>query len=136
MVSTTSVAVTPSRVAPTRRSPTTGGISIEVGWPSIAGLRLDAAHAPAEHAEAVDHGGVRVGADDRVEEGHAVAVEDHPGEVLQVDLVADAHARGHDAEVLEGALGPLEEGVALDVALVLDVDVLVEAGRRSRSARR
>ena len=35
MVSTTSVAVTPSRVAPTRRSPTTGGISIDAGCPSM-----------------------------------------------------------------------------------------------------
>ena len=33
-------------------------------------LGLDAAHAPAEHAEAVDHRGVRVGADQRVREGH------------------------------------------------------------------
>jgi hypothetical protein len=31
-----------------------------------AGLRLDAAHAPADDAEAVDHGGVRVGADEGV----------------------------------------------------------------------
>ena len=29
-------------------------------------LGLDAAHAPAQHAQAVDHGGVRVGADQRV----------------------------------------------------------------------
>ena len=32
-------------------------------------LRLDAADAPAEHAQAVDHGGVRVGADQRVRIG-------------------------------------------------------------------
>jgi hypothetical protein len=30
------------------------------------GLGLDAAHAPAQHAQAVDHGGVAVGADQRV----------------------------------------------------------------------
>ncbi len=30
------------------------------------GLGLDAADAPAEHAQAVDHGGVRVGADERI----------------------------------------------------------------------
>ena len=35
------------------------------------GLGLDAADAPAEHAEAVDHGGVRVGADERVGIGDA-----------------------------------------------------------------
>ena len=39
---------------------------METGWPSMRGFGLDAAHAPAQHAEAVDHGGVRVGADERV----------------------------------------------------------------------
>jgi len=36
-------------------------------------LGLDAADAPAQDAQAVDHGGVRIGADERVGEGHAVA---------------------------------------------------------------
>ena len=31
-----------------------------------ARFRLNSADAPADHAEAVDHGGVRVGADERV----------------------------------------------------------------------
>ena len=39
--------------------------------------------------------------------------------------MADAHARGHDPEAVEGLLGPAQQLVALDVALVLDVDVLV-----------
>ena len=38
------------------------------------GLRLDAADAPAEHAEAVDHGGVRIGADAGVGIGGDLAV--------------------------------------------------------------
>ena len=38
-----------------------------------AGLGLDAAHAPADHADAVDHGGVAVGADQRVGIADAVA---------------------------------------------------------------
>ena len=37
-------------------------------------LGLDAADAPAEHAEAVDHGGVAVGADQGVGEGDGMAV--------------------------------------------------------------
>ena len=36
MVRTTSVAVTPSRVRPVSRNPTTGGTSIGMGWPSTA----------------------------------------------------------------------------------------------------
>ncbi len=35
-VSTRSVAVAPSRSLPCMRKPTTSGISIEIGWPSIA----------------------------------------------------------------------------------------------------
>ncbi|MCY1501117.1 hypothetical protein D9M68_351800 [compost metagenome] len=96
------------------------------------GLGLDAADAPAEHAEAVDHGGVRVGADQGVGEGvgQAVLVPGPHGaaEVLQVDLVADAGARRHHAEVVEGALAPAQEGVAFAVALHFDLDVLPEGG--------
>ena len=134
MVSTTSVAVTPSRGAPDetksddRRDQHRGRLA------EHAGLGLDAADAPAEHAETVHHRRVRVGADQRVEVGDAVVFEDDAREVLEVDLVTDAHARGHDAELLEGTLGPLQERVALDVALVLDDDVLVEALRRCRCA--
>ena len=89
-------------------------------------LGLDAADAPAEHAQAVDHGGVRVGADQGVAEGPAVGGgEDQPGQVLEVHLVADAGARRHGPEPVEGALGPAQQLVALDVALVLDGHVLV-----------
>ena len=57
------------------------------------GLGLDAADAPAQHAEAVDHGGVRVGADEGVGVRLAVADHDRAGQVLDVDLVDDAGAR-------------------------------------------
>ncbi|GAA3040369.1 hypothetical protein GCM10020000_18590 [Streptomyces olivoverticillatus] len=58
------------------------------------GLGLDAADAPAEHAEAVDHGGVRVGADEGVGVGLAAPDHDGAGQVLDVHLVDDAGARG------------------------------------------
>ena len=93
-------------------------------------LGLDAAYAPAEHAEAVDHRGVRVGADAGVGVGAEDAV-DHAGEgdlreVLDVHLVHDAGAGRHDLEVVESCLAPAEELVALAVALVLDLDVALE----------
>ena len=135
IVSTTSVAVTPSRGRAGEAQPDDRRDQHRRRLAEHARLGLDAADAPAEHAQAVHHGRVRVGADDRVEVGDAVVLEDDAREVLEVDLVADAHARGHDAELLEGALGPLQERVALDVALVLDRDVLLEARRRCRSAR-
>ena len=40
--------------------------------------------------------------------------------------MADAGARRHDAEVVEGALAPAQELVALAVALELELDVLLE----------
>ena len=132
MVSTRSVAVVPSGSSPVRRSPTTGGHEHRERLAEHGRLGLDAADAPAEHAEPVDHGGVRVGAHQGVGEGLAVVGgEHHPGQVLEVDLVADAGPRRHDAEAVEGLLGPAQQLVALDVALVLDVDV----GRRRTSAR-
>ena len=99
------------------------------------GLRLDPADPPAEDPEAVDHGGMRVGADHRVRvrAGHAavLAGEDDAGEVLQVDLVDDAGARRHHLEVPERLLPPAQEGVALPVALELDPGV---ARQRVRAA--
>src|SRR5690606_34573481 len=82
-----------------------------------------AAHAPAEHAQAVDHGGVRVGADDGIGIGVAVVVEHYAGQVLDVHLVHDAGVRRHDLEVVEGLLAPAQELVALAVALELDLVV-------------
>ena len=94
------------------------------------GLGLDAADAEAEDAQAVDHGGVRVGADAGVGVGLQLAVdltgEDGAGQVLDVDLVDDAGARRDDLEVLERGLAPAQELVALAVALVLDLDVALE----------
>jgi hypothetical protein len=75
-------------------------------------LGLDAAHAPAQHAQAVDHGGVRIGAHQRVGIGHhvrlagAFLVQTPLGQIFQVDLVADARARRHHAEIVEGGLEP------------------------------
>ena len=90
------------------------------------GLGLDPADAPAEHAEAVHHRRVRVGADERVGEGlqsRSRRALDHAREVLEVHLVADAGVRRRDLEVREGALAPAQEGVALAVSLVVAIDV-------------
>ena len=94
------------------------------------GLRLDAADSPAEHPEAVDHRGVRVGADHgvRIGAGRAgmLAREDDAGEIFQVDLVDDAGAWRHHLEVPERLLTPAQERVALAIALELDLGVAGE----------
>ena len=101
-------------------------------------LGLDAADAPAEHAEAVDHRGVRVGPDQRVGVGlhrsvvrRLVGREDHAREVLEVDLVDDPRVRRDDLEALEGALAPAQERVALLVALELLLGVDAERVARA-----
>ena len=97
------------------------------------GLGLDPADAVAEHAEPVDHRRVGVGADERVGEGDApavvLAVRDDRREVLEVDLVDDAGAGRHDAQVAERGLRPAQQLVALAVALVLALDVDRERAR-------
>ena len=102
------------------------------------GLGLDAADAPAEHAEAVDHRRVRVGADERVGIGLDGAVvgglvggEDDAREVLEVDLVHDPGVRRDGLEALEGGLAPAQEGVALLVALELLLRVDAEGVARA-----
>ena len=94
------------------------------------GFRLDAADAPAEHGQTIDHRRVAVGADDRVGIGEGLGADlvgpDRLGEIFEIDLMADAGAGRHDAEVREGALAPLQEVVALAVALVFEVDVLLQ----------
>ncbi len=94
-------------------------------------LGLDAADAPAEHAQAVDHRGVRVGADERVRVGLPAALHDRPGQIFDVDLVHDAGAGRDDLELVERGLAPAQELVALPVALVLQLDV---AGERVLAA--
>jgi hypothetical protein len=131
MVSTTSVAVTPAGDLTRQLEADDARDEHGDGLAEHGRLGLDATNAPAEHADAVDHRGVRVGADAGVRVGlhHAVVEllrEHDPGEVLDVDLVDDAGARRDDLEVVEGLLAPPQELVPLAVALVLDLDVALD----------
>ena len=98
--------------------------------PEHGGLGLDAADAPAEDAEAVDHRGVAIGAVKRVgvsEGGAAVSGRPHAlPQVFQVHLMADAGARRDHAEIVERVLAPAQELVAFFIALELDIDVLLQ----------
>ena len=133
-VSTRSVAVAPGR----QRAPQPEADDLRDehrdGLSQHRGFGLDAADAPAEHAEAVHHRRVRVGADQRVGVCalHAVAFlgEDDAREVLEVDLVNDAGVGRHDLEVAEGRLAPAQERIALAVARELDRVVAAAANRR------
>ena len=92
-------------------------------------LGFDAADAPAEHAEPVDHRRVRIRADERVGKRTSVTGLDHPREELEVDLVDDPRVRRNDLEVVERGLPPAQECVALAVALELELGVTEHRAR-------
>ncbi len=96
------------------------------GLAQHAGFRLDAAHAPADHADAVDHGGVAVSADQGVGIGHAVFLQHAARQVFEVHLVHDADAGRHDLEGVERLHAPFHEAVALVVALELQLHVQLQ----------
>ncbi len=95
-------------------------------------LGLDAAHAPTEDPEAVDHRRVRVGPHEGVGIGLSglLILEHDAREVLEVDLMDDARVGRHDREVVEGALSPAQEGVALVVSFELTLGVHAEGVMR------
>ena len=92
-------------------------------------LGLDTADAPSQNAQSVDHGGVRVGADQRVGICQRLvgftlrSDKDDASKVFKINLVDDAGVRRHDGEVLERRLAPAEKCVAFLVALKLQLGV-------------
>ncbi|CAN7981414.1 unnamed protein product, partial [Ixodes pacificus] len=105
------------------------------------GLRLNApdacggtpTSAPAEHPEAIDHGGVRVRPDQAVRVQQAIPAEDHLTQELKVHLVHDARAGGHDAHVVQRLGAPLRnKRAALPVPLKLQVLVPLQGIRPAR----
>ena len=124
-VSTRSVAVVPLGSSPVRRKPTTGGTSIESRLAEHRCLGLYPADTPPEHAETVHHRRVRVGADEGVGNGLPV-----------VGVAKTTRARysrftwwqmpvpgGTTRKSSNASCAHSQQLVALDVALVLDVDV-------------
>ncbi len=104
-----------------------------------AGFRLDAADAPAEHGEPIDHGGVRIRADERIGIGDLDRLglaargliflfprPDGLREIFEIDLMADAGVGRHDAEIVEGRLAPFQEAIALAIALIFEIDIGLE----------
>ena len=86
-----------------------------------SGFGFDSTDAPSNDAEAVDHGGMGIGTDERVgvcEEGSVALFfgKNATSEVLEVNLVNDTDAWGNDAEGLESLLAPLKKFVAFAVA--------------------
>ena len=94
-------------------------------------LGFDATHAPADDTEAVDHGRVGIGADERVGVVEVAGAEHAFREILEVHLVNDTNAGRNDAESFECLLAPFEKLVALAVALEFHIQIELESLRRA-----
>ena len=103
------------------------------GLAQHCGFSLDATNAPAQNGQTVDHGGVAVGAHERVGIGDFLAVflfgPDGLGQIFEIDLMADAGSGRHNAEVFKRRLAPAQKFIALAVALIFLFDVLLERTR-------
>ena len=106
------------------------------GLSEHGGLGFNAADAPAQHAEPIDHGGVRVGTDQRVGIGRALAAffmhKDHARQIFEVDLVDDARIGRHDRKIAEAGLSPAQKGVAFFVPLEFEQRIHIEGAWPNR----
>ena len=118
------------------RKPTTSGISMEIGWPSMA---ASASMPPTPQPSTASPFTMvvwlsvptqRIGEGER---GIAVLRLGPHGlrQIFEIHLVADAGAGRHHAEIVEGARPPAQEGVALAVPLIFLLHIGVERARRA-----
>ncbi len=121
----------PSGRPPCSLNPITGGSSMRDWLAEHAGFGFNPAYAPTDHAEAVDHGGVGIGADDGVGIGGERTIgvfraENDRRQVFQIHLMDDAGIGRDDTEVTERSLAPAEQHVAFAVALEFQLRVDAE----------
>ena len=95
-------------------------------------LGFDSADAPAEYTKPVDHGGVGIGADQRVgvrvrHLAHDLR-ENSRRQILEIDLVHDPGVGRNDAKVVQRLLSPAQERVALLIAGELEISVDQQRG--------
>ena len=91
---------------------------------------LDAADAPAQHAQSIDHGGVRVRADQGVRICRllvrGLVRKNNARQPFDIDLVHDARVRRHHFEIAERGLSPAQEHIAFAVALKLNLVIVLQ----------
>src|SRR5437762_12810999 len=83
-------------------------------------LGLDAADAPSDDAESIDHRRVRVGTDDRVGIVDALFFDHTAREIFEIHLMDDADARRHHLKSAKRLRSPFEKLITLRVTLELD----------------
>ena len=97
-----------------------------------ARFSFDATHAPTNHAKAVDHCRMRIGADEGIGIIYAIFFEHAFRQILQVHLVNNADAWRHDFEGIEGLFAPFEKLVAFTVTMKFQIKVARERITRAR----
>ena len=129
-VSTRSVAVVPGgKFAAEFEADHLGGEHVE-RLAEHDGLGLDAADAPAQHAQAVDHRGMAIGAHERIGKRDRVRASSLPrntplARYSRLTWCTMPTAGGTTRKFSKGLLAPAEELVTLAVALELDRHVAV-----------
>ena len=109
------------------------------GLAEHCGFGFNAANAPAQHGKAVHHGCVAVGAHQRVGIGnlnHFAILAFFAGpdcfcQMLQIDLMANARAGGHNAEIFKGLRAPAQKLIALAVALIFQRHIIFQRPGRA-----
>jgi hypothetical protein len=93
-------------------------------------FRLDPAHPPAENSQPVDHGGVRIGPNQRIgkENGFGALLfrTHHLGEEFQIHLVNDSGSRRNHPEIRKSLLAPTQKLITLAIALKFNFRVPFE----------
>ncbi len=88
-------------------------------------LSLNAANTPAQYTKPIDHGRVRIGADQRVGIGYPRLIDKHGArQCFKIDLVHNPHIRGHHLEVVKRLLSPFEEAVSFTVTGELHIGIV------------
>ena len=103
-----------------------------LGLAQHAGFRLNTAHAPAYHADTVDHRGMGVRTHESVREINAVLFHDARRQIFHVHLVDDAHGGGNHGKGLKSLLAPFEKFITFRIALEFNVQVFCQRGRAAR----
>src|SRR3546814_9957144 len=99
-------------------------------------FRFDAAHAPAEHAQTVNHCRVTVRTDAGVGISHCRArgvrrSPDRLRNIFKIHLVADASAGRHNLEVIERLGTPFQKLIALAITLIFKLHIVPKGAGRA-----
>src|SRR5205085_12590470 len=84
---------------------------------------FDSTDAPTNYAETINHGRLRIGADQSIGIINAIPFEDAFGQIHEIDLVNNSDPGRHHFEAIECLRPPFEKLVAFAITLELHLHV-------------